>query len=371
MSERWKPKQGEDYYFVDSAFNVDSESYEEGYVWDEERIESGNCFERKEDAKVAAEKVKALLLSLHDNDTAVSLNIPDTVPKLEVDDRGVVLDLKPLPKLTADVFNRPDCPEWAKWVAVNQNGIASYYDEKPARCRSYFRISNGKRWVLSGSFDASDWRNSLIERPAKLPKLTTEVFDRPDCPKWAKYAAVDKDGSAVFFESTPRVSKWGEWWKRDGVEYYEFGNNYDASDWKHSLIERPVKETKLPDWCKVGAWGYYIPITEYCKIEQIGTSFMLRFTDGDSTAIPLKDVCNLAQARLRPYNADEMKALVGKVIKVSNGSAGICTSYSAAWNEIKFDDDYWAPEEFMGDRFSIDGKPAGVLEHLENGEWVK
>ena len=34
------------------------------------------------------------------------------------------------------------------------------------------------------------------EEPEKLPKLTQEVFERPDCPEWDKWAAVDKDGTA-------------------------------------------------------------------------------------------------------------------------------------------------------------------------------
>lgn len=36
-------------------------------------------------------------------------------------------------------------------------------------------------------------------------KLTQEVFTRPDCPKWAKWAAVDADGTAYWYESEPEL----------------------------------------------------------------------------------------------------------------------------------------------------------------------
>ena len=70
-----------------------------------------------------------------------------------------------LPKLTADIFNRPDCPEWAKWAAVDKSGECFVYSTKPAE--------NEKVWVYEcddfcyiGDYDSSDWRNSLIARPA-------------------------------------------------------------------------------------------------------------------------------------------------------------------------------------------------------------
>lgn len=46
----------------------------------------------------------------------------------------------------------------------------------------------------------TDWHP--VDEPAtkcsQLPKLTTEVFDRLDCPEWAKWAAVDISGVTCF-----------------------------------------------------------------------------------------------------------------------------------------------------------------------------
>ena len=49
----------------------------------------------------------------------------------------------------------------------------------------------------------------------RLPKLTAKVFDRPDCPKWANYAAVDRDGIGRVFECEPMAEE-------DG--WYSFGS---------------------------------------------------------------------------------------------------------------------------------------------------
>lgn len=39
----------------------------------------------------------------------------------------------------------------------------------------------------------------------KKKVLTKEVFSRPDCPKWAKWAAMDTDGRAYWYESEPEL----------------------------------------------------------------------------------------------------------------------------------------------------------------------
>lgn len=72
----------------------------------------------------------------------------------------------PLPKLTAAVFDRPDCPEWARFAAVDYNGEGWWYSEEPKLEDMQFTTVGGRSFI-AGEFDASRWRNSLIERPAK------------------------------------------------------------------------------------------------------------------------------------------------------------------------------------------------------------
>ena len=84
-----------------------------------------------------------------------------------------------LQKLTTNIFSRPDCPEWARWAAVDANGSGHVFDGKPDRGLLYWRgyYVNG---TYIGMYDASDWQNSLIERPAK--NGSTPVYDDVTAP---------------------------------------------------------------------------------------------------------------------------------------------------------------------------------------------
>lgn len=71
----------------------------------------------------------------------------------------------------------------------------------------------------------------------KPKKLTIEVFKRKSCPKWARYAAVNKSGLARYFEDDPFVDKELCGWDTKGCS--EYCGVFDATDWEHSLIKRP------------------------------------------------------------------------------------------------------------------------------------
>ena len=71
MNTRWKPSSGERYWTV-------SIEPAEGYVcparWYDESFDNnvyafGNCFETREQAEVALEKIKAVLMEGHDEDS--------------------------------------------------------------------------------------------------------------------------------------------------------------------------------------------------------------------------------------------------------------------------------------------------------------
>ena len=79
----------------------------------------------------------------------------------------------------------------------------------------------------------------------KPGKLTTAVFKSKLCPKWAQYAAVNRDGTAYYYDQEPDYDAVRGRWM---YAYDWYCGEFDASDWEHSLIKRPV--TNL-DWlCK-------------------------------------------------------------------------------------------------------------------------
>ena len=73
---------------------------------------------------------------------------------------------KDLPKLTKEVFNREDCPKWARYVAVDADGRAFWYKTKPDRLFNEYAPEDysGELIVKPAKFDASDWEHSLIAR---------------------------------------------------------------------------------------------------------------------------------------------------------------------------------------------------------------
>jgi hypothetical protein len=206
----------------------------------------------------------------------------------------------------------------------------------------------------------------LQDKP--LPKLTAEVFDRPDCPEWAQYAVVDCDGYAWWYKDVPTRGVAGKWFCDD--TYWKGTHGiWDASDWQNSLIKRP-EGTKLPDWVEVG--GYVFDARNgYGKIVSGSVKSCYIEFDGGAGDFAPEAFAELKQARLRPFNAEEMMGLVGKVLRGNDTNFRALILYADATCEkietLHYD---YAPEE-LARSYNIDGNPCGVLEHLENREWVK
>ena len=132
------------------------------------------------------------------------------------------------------------------------------------------------------------------------------------------------------------------------------------------LPEQPSNPRMLPDWVKVGEWVYDTTIKEYAciKKEESKGWYFEHIEDG-----------TIIQARKRPFNAEEMKALVGKVVEHKK-NLHLVTNYledstdntpyvcvGTNWREAK---------GLIEHGYTIDGKPCYVLEHLnDKGEWVE
>lgn len=57
---RWKPKAGENYFFISSELSVEATS-NDGFDLDKAHIRCGNCFRTSDEAEAMAEKIKMLL----------------------------------------------------------------------------------------------------------------------------------------------------------------------------------------------------------------------------------------------------------------------------------------------------------------------
>lgn len=142
-----------------------------------------------------------------------------------------------------------------------------------------------------------------------------------------------------------------------------------------------IQDNKLPDWVKVGAIGYDNKLNEYFEITNIDNdNVVVKFieTSGYFSYQYFNEFCS--EARKRPFNAYEMKSLVGKIIEFKNGDATLATGYSEEFDEGVEGYSYgiwtcwgWSmgAKELMNE-CTIDGKPCFKLEHLnDKGEWVE
>jgi len=105
------------------------------------------------------------------------------------------------PKLTADVFKRDDCPDWANWAASFKDGN-SFFMEKQPFISSVYWCCDGK-YQRIGKFDAADWKNSLIERPeeVKLPdwcKVGAKVMRKYMDERWYPEEISKIDGEYIW-----------------------------------------------------------------------------------------------------------------------------------------------------------------------------
>ncbi|MGN0869854.1 MAG: hypothetical protein ACI4UV_01580 [Victivallales bacterium] len=132
-------------------------------------------------------------------------------------------------------------------------------------------------------------------------------------------------------------------------------------------VETPAP--KLPDWCKVGAWVWHDEIG-YGKLEQEPrTGELLVFFGGGTRAFEAE---RYKEARLRPWNDDELKSKVGKVFEMGNGDLTLCLGYQRDIADLIFVGKLMSAQSFAESDWKLDGSPCGVLEHTnDQGEWVK
>lgn len=203
-----------------------------------------------------------------------------------------------------------------------------------------------------------------VEEPAPkplseaiLPKLTVEVFDRDDCPEWAKYAIVAPSGKAYYTSTIPSYDTNKKAWGIFDGDASAIPGKFNASDWQNSLIERPEK--KLPDWVKVGAWVWCADCRAERKIEKInGNRITVRFSAPDATSYT-GDISEFKPARVRPWTFEEAPLQV----KTKDDVLTLYFTISDTW-------EYKASKRIPGaysleevtELTQADGSPCGVAE---------
>ena len=143
--------------------------------------------------------------------------------------------------------------------------------------------------------------------------------------------------------------------------------------WRRVEDQKP----KLPEWCKVGAWVWFSGAKDigyepgYLKITDVGYNGMENVIDAEGDGIISMPLSVVKQARLRPWNDDELKSKVGKVFEMGNGDLTLCLGYQRDIADLIFVGKLMSAQSFAESDWKLDGSPCGVFEHYEQGEWVK
>ena len=72
--------------------------------------------------------------------------------------------------LNEKVFDLDSCPDWAQYAAVNEDGTACWFSDKPDLLDDYWAAPYpGTRCekILEEAFYAYDWEYTLVQRPNK------------------------------------------------------------------------------------------------------------------------------------------------------------------------------------------------------------
>lgn len=278
------------------------------------------------------------------------------------------------------------------WVGSDAMAIEREFNINDSCDYTRFQCGNYFRTIEEAQEAAEKFKELLLnlhevkeEEKPNLPKLTAEVFDRTGYTKTIRYAVVTKDGSVIGYTSKPYINEKYNCWAFDTGCCFtlETAGTYDSTDWQNSLIERPEKKPKRPDWMKYEKWFYFRG--NYVKLFAVREKYniiSLDFLSGNRKVYSPKEVYTEAvEARLRPWTFEEAPV----VLKVKDPH-GFALAYLSPFGG-KYVIAYHHPDEYeklklgevtftfsaFADIFTqIDGSPCGVLEHLnENGEWVK
>lgn len=136
-------------------------------------------------------------------------------------------------------LNWAHIPEGYSYAAVDKDGEAYAYSEKPERGNAGWCALREDITFLGKDFDSSDWANSLVSREtAERPQA--KKLTAGDIPDGYNYAAVDSSGNGFTYQGKPKRLN-TIWVNTDDMDHFLIGQ-FDPSDWANSLVSRETAE---------------------------------------------------------------------------------------------------------------------------------
>lgn len=223
-------------------------------------------------------------------------------------------------------------------------------------------ISRLNKTTLKSLLDGKlpEWEDDNV----KAPELTSAVFDLPNCPDWARYAAVDSTGVAFWYEKVPSAVM--DRWLEISGRYQVIDGIYHCSDWSKSVIVRPANTVRLPYWCHQGSYVYAKAKDKYAIITDIvGVSEDIYLCNSMSEVSPSIDkssfLKNWEYVIVVPYEWFDIRNLVGTTIRSKDVIATVM-GYDHEKKAVLVNNVWMKPcELILHGFFKEDGKPCGSI----------
>lgn len=246
-----------------------------------------------------------------------------------------------------------------------KEGIVYAYKCKQCGNKSFvfYQIAGISRLNKTTLESVMDGKLPEWDDDTKAPKLTSAVFDLPNCPDWARYAAVDSDNVAYWYEHAP-IATGGEWFEGGG-SCQEIGM-YDGSNWFRSVLVRPSNGPTLPEWCMLGSYVYSKEQDKYAIITDIvGDAEDIYLCNSMSEVYPIiKKSFFLKQwkyVNVVPYEWFDIRNLVGTTIRSKDVTATVM-GYDHEKKAVLVNNVWMKPHDLiLHGFFREDGKPCGSI----------
>lgn len=133
-------------------------------------------------------------------------------------------------------------PAWAKWLAVDEDGDAYWFENKPYVVLHIWDSGEGDALFAFSGEAPKDFTQTLYERPVKAEL----EIDWTKAPVWAKWLAVDLTGSAYWYRDCPKVHNRYVWCLPEDPDSSEFAfHTAEPEDFTQALYERPSTNEEI------------------------------------------------------------------------------------------------------------------------------
>lgn len=208
-----------------------------------------------------------------------------------------------------------------------------------------------------------------------IKQWTHAIFNLvKDRPEW-KYATVDGDGHAYFWNREPIIFEERQYWIVHNcvpgiLPYLEIDGIFEASNWRNSLLKRGScldnTDSEIEKSVKKGIWLWDVLLGVYCYIEERNHDRIFTVTqDGQHPIYAIEDFSEgkLRLAKIRPWTFEEAPIVLKVRCKRTGATFVANLTHKGDCYQVVPGEPAIHRDIFVERYEQLDHFPCGVLEH--------